>query len=408
MPGHSESRGNHSDDLRARSPSARLILDLLADAAGFAGPARRRPVWDEVGGAGLDRAALERVTIAGLAPLLHDAAGPALQRLPAVQRESLLAADLTARVRHGRLTQVAKEVAELCHDLQVPLTLLKGISISEQHYPAPHLRPMSDIDVLVPATERVRVQSALQDCGYLPLGGDWRGAAHGAPLLHRKHAVWVEIHGSLFPRVARLSSTGLFAPSRLAQRSVPHALQGIPVSRLDDDLQLVYIASTWIRDLSQHTIHPSFLVPLFDVAFLLRRAGEQIDWEGMTAWLDDEMAATSLYVMLAYFARHDLAGAASVALPQLAAHQRLAGPIELRLLLGLLDRSLIGGAQPIIGPRARYLWDALLAERALPVKLAALPWRTIFPEDIQDRYSAQHLVRIARKLAAMREDRPRN
>ncbi|MDT3680711.1 MAG: nucleotidyltransferase family protein [Burkholderiaceae bacterium] len=403
MPDDSGSSGDRSEDLRARSPSARLILDLLAYAAGCGGPAPRHPVWEHADGAGLDRAALEQVAIAGLAPLLHEAAGAATQTLPAVQRESLLAADLTARVRHGQLAQVAKEVAELCHHLQVPLTLLKGISISEQHYPAPHLRPMTDVDILVPATERARVQSALQGRGYLSLDGDWGHAAHGAPLLHQKHAVWVEIHGSLFPPSARLSSSALFAPSRLALRSVPHTFQGIPASRLDDDLQLVYIASTWIRDLSQHAIHPSFLVPLFDAAFLLRRAGERIDWERVTAWLDNEMAATSLYLMLAYLARHDLAGAASAVLPQLAAHQRLAGPIELRMLFGLLDRSLVAGAPTMIGPRARYLWDALLADRALPVKLAALPWRMIFPADIQDRYSARHLIRVARKLAAMRK-----
>jgi Uncharacterised nucleotidyltransferase len=43
------------------------------------------------------------------------------------------------------------EILEACSGRMAPLTLLKGISISEQYYPIPHLRPMRDVNVLVDA-----------------------------------------------------------------------------------------------------------------------------------------------------------------------------------------------------------------------------------------------------------------
>ena len=50
--------------------------------------------------------------------------------------------------------------------MQICPTLLKGISISDQHYPIAHLRPMGDIDILIPADAYESVESALLHRGY--------------------------------------------------------------------------------------------------------------------------------------------------------------------------------------------------------------------------------------------------
>jgi hypothetical protein len=49
-----------------------------------------------------------------------------------------------------------------------PLTLLKGISLCEQHYPEPHLRTTGDIDALVDAAAVPELEARLVGLGYRP------------------------------------------------------------------------------------------------------------------------------------------------------------------------------------------------------------------------------------------------
>ena len=73
---------------------------------------------------------------------------------------------LQREVKHGNFVDTANEVIDVCRELQIRPTLLKGISISEQHYPVAHLRPMGDIDVLIPSDAYDSVESALLRRGY--------------------------------------------------------------------------------------------------------------------------------------------------------------------------------------------------------------------------------------------------
>ena len=98
---------------------------------------------------------LQHVVDAGLAPLLHYAARDELAMIPRHWHDVLKSAELTARFTHAALRDSAIRVVDTCRDAGVPVTLLKGISISDQHYPAPHLRPMGDIDVLLTRIEEL-------------------------------------------------------------------------------------------------------------------------------------------------------------------------------------------------------------------------------------------------------------
>ena len=382
-----------------------MMLELLAFAAGGRQSSRGRranvplQLWNDAGTGGIDPRTRRYLASSGLAPILCFAGAESLGQLPAAQRDELFGAELTAQVRHGALVQTASEVVQVCCDRHVSVTLLKGISISDQHYPAGHLRPMGDVDVLVSHRDRERVQSALLDLGYLPHQGDWAAAAHDAPLCNPENGVWVEVHDSLFPADSILMADSLFTSESIARLSVPSEFQGLPVKRLRDELQLVYLAAYWVRDLSMNAVHPSFLVPVLDAVLLLRNAGERLDWEGMLHWLDNEHAAASLTIMLSWLARHELAGPASSVIPRLASRQGLVGAVELRLLHAVLDRWLLGGTSPWIRRRAGLLWEPLLSSRPLAAKLASLSWRIAFPEDVPDRYSLGYLSRMTRLLA---------
>ena len=73
----------------------------------------------------------------------------------------LLSADLTAIAWHGNLIDATREIVEACEARGIRVTLLKGISISDQYYPDAHLRPMGDIDILAPPSAYATVESTI-------------------------------------------------------------------------------------------------------------------------------------------------------------------------------------------------------------------------------------------------------
>jgi hypothetical protein len=74
--------------------------------------------------------------------------------------------DLTAQMVAGEQSDAMCAILDVCASLPCPLTLLKGISICEQYYPKPHLRPMRDMDFLIEETALSVIESLLLKLGY--------------------------------------------------------------------------------------------------------------------------------------------------------------------------------------------------------------------------------------------------
>ena len=316
-------------------------------------------------------------------------------------------ADLTAQVRHGNLCGAVNEIIDACGEKGVRVTLLKGISISEQHYPAGHLRSMGDIDILVPARDYELVESTFLRQGYIPKPDyevdQW--SPHGAPMFHPQRQVWFEVHTALFPGNTGLRSNETFSPESVAAQSVASTFHGRPVFRLANELQLVYIASYWVRDLARNGFHPSFVVPLLDAIYLLKASGPSLDWDGLLAHLDNDLAIASLYIMLDYLSRRGLVHCASPIVPRLASRQRIVGAMECRLISVMLDAYLVGDTA-LSGPFmdrhpmiAQSILNTLLGEGSHTGKLLSLPWNLVFPPGVPDRYSLRyHRERVMRLL----------
>lgn len=353
---------------------------------------------------------LQHVIDAGLAPLLHHATRDQPGIVPAF-RDVLHGAELTARFAHGALRDTANEVIDACRDIGATVTLLKGISISDQYYPAPHLRPMGDIDVLIAEHDYAFVESALLRIGYTRMA-DFHvgeGEPHGTPLFDPRRCVWVEPHTALFHRDARLRENSLFSPACIARSSVASTFDGRPVLRLADELQLVYIASYWLQDLARDTIDPTLLIPLFDAVYLLKASAESLDWEGLLDSLDNERAIASLYLLLAQVSKYGFDEKLSAILPRLAARQRIVGDTELRIMGLLLDSCLVDGRKFMSSFGRRHpmiessVMDTLLEPGPFARKLVSLPWNVVFPPRVAERYSiGYHAARIARLLRGKR------
>jgi hypothetical protein len=388
--------------LTARNQVRGLLFDLLAYAATNRAsgsvhiPAHR---LEEV-----DDRQMQWVSDAGLAPLLYRASREGIDQVPTARRQMLLSAHLTAIVTHGNLIDATCEIVEACEARGIRVTLLKGISISDQHYPDAHLRPMGDIDILAPPSLSATVESTILQLGYRRKV-DYQhreGAHHGAPLFHPGWHAWVEVHNALFSENTDLRRGRIFSPAHVAARCVSSTFHGRAVNRLADELQLVYIASSWVRDLSGHGIRASFVPPLLDAVYLLNATGNTLNWDRLLNSLDNPMAVASLYVMLSYLCRNNLCQVAPPMLSRLASSQHVIGPLVLWIIHSMLDRYLLGGR-----PFSRFIraWhvsivlSTLLAPGSSARKLASVPWNILFPPSVAERYSVRYqLGRIARVL----------
>jgi hypothetical protein len=307
-----------------------------------------------------------------LGPLLRWTASDG-EDVPAEWAGSLLAADLTARVRHANLVATAVAVLDACRDLRVEATLLKGISVADQLYPAAHMRPMGDVDVLVPADVEHKVAETLLAGGFerIPYP-DTPGQHHGAPLRHVRRRTLVELHTALFPASAPVHGAAIFRPAHLHAHRHVSPYHGTDAGRLSAEIQLAYMAAAWFNDMTTFRFHPSFLASLFDAVLLLRAHGSTLDWDEILRSVDNEMVKASLYALLTYVPRFGTTPAPRRVLRRLAENRGLVGPLQRRLIHAALDQYLLGGRS----------------------------WSLPFPPPMPGRYSPRHQFgkRIARRF----------
>jgi hypothetical protein len=376
-----------------------LTLDLLQYAARGLSPESAATVADELSNA--SAVELQWALEAGLGPLAYQAVRSTGDRVPLDRQAMLLGADLAARVLQGSRVEAAAEVIDLCGSLGLRVTPLKGISISEQHYPSAHLRPMSDIDFLAPGRPYAEIEAAFLQRGYelssIDMGVD---PAHGKPLFDRRRNVWVEIHTSLFPPASPLQSHPVFAHPADPVVAADSDFHGRKVLRLRDEAQLFYIAAYWSRDLSTQSIHPTFVTPVLDATILLRASATTLDWAQLDRWLGDDQATASLYLLLSCLSRHELASPPPGFLAMLAARQSIIGRTENRIIQSLIDRYLLGG-RPLRLIHSWHVWLNLLGPGARHAKSMLLPWRIAFPPSYPHRFDvgaqARRLARLFRR-----------
>ncbi len=268
---------------------------------------------------------------------------------------------------------------------------------------------MGDIDLLVEHRDRQWVESMMLSRGYIPMP-NFPGEAthHGVPLLHPERRVWVEIHTSLFPTGDRLLRKGLFCPSQIAAQTVAQTVastfQGRPVGRLSCEMQLLYMASYWIRDISRVAFHSSYAAPLFDAVYLLNASGQSLAWDALLEWLDDDIGAASLYIMLAYLSGRHLDRSSTHALSRLAASQKIVGASELRIICAMIDSHLVAG-RPFMGQfGVRHpgivctVLNSMLVPGSHIGKVLSLPWHFLFPPGTPERYTIGYQLRRGMKL----------
>jgi hypothetical protein len=324
-----------------------------------------------------DEARIHWAIETGLGPLLLHTTRDDPQAAMSPYGPFLQGADLLARMLTGEQLDAMEEILEACAGRIPPLTLLKGISIRGQYYPEPHLRPMRDIDFLVDETVLPAVASLLYKLGYrqqsLKAPEFYETHHHLMPFVHPQRGVWVEVHRGLFPASTRVGSDRVFGCDHLKTQLRPSAFQGKQVTRLSDELQIVYIASHWAFDFQAI----GGMVAMLDLIYLLKNSKEEVRWDQILDWLDGSVASTYLCLMLFYLHTHHLIAVAPEILHGLFTRQRSFGTLNLKIIHTLIDRYIVDGyplGRVFDSGRLETLWDTLLSPGPPFRNLMRVPW----------------------------------
>jgi hypothetical protein len=124
-----------------------------------------------------------------------------LDRLPEPSRMRLRQQVMDDELLRARLERIFGRAAQALDDAGIPFVALKGTALGALVYERPALRPMSDVDLLVPPAARREAVAALGAAGFRQPDDSeiafWEDAYYNAPVIDPEDETSVEIHWSI-------------------------------------------------------------------------------------------------------------------------------------------------------------------------------------------------------------------
>jgi hypothetical protein len=214
----------------------------------------------------------------GMAPLIHAHLERAGIALPIETRRALLAASVRHRDANQVRFRVLGDVLDAFDRAGIPVVVLKGAALAHILYPAPGLRPLGDIDLLVDPHLATTAQSTLGALGFdaplLPPSASLVSHHHmpGAVARCEGYLVQVEIHvdaishdsaGSL--SMARLGPTRAFQVNGRPARAMGHADMLYHLCRHAAECASL-LRLIWVADLVGYAMRYRDEIPWADLA----------------------------------------------------------------------------------------------------------------------------------------------
>ena len=289
-----------------------------------------------------------------------------------------------------RLRAVAPVLAAL-RQADVPAIVLKGAAFAQNLYADCGLRPFSDVDLLVRASDVPRARQALADCGLTPERPEYADdeAAHDCQItfvqedaLGDGEPLVVELHWNLLNNDRLLHAAGRIDPERFWGASEAATVAGEPVRVLSPAHTLLHLC----LHLAGHGLDAPMSVR--DMAVLL--AGDQggrVDWQALIADARAFRITTIVWagLLLAVQARR-------APVPEAVLRSLRPGPPRRRTLSRWVARAADGEAA---GEAVAGLFLPLLLDT--PRSAAACVAATLFPPRrwLADRYPATSVRPLA-------------
>ncbi|MBI2952679.1 MAG: nucleotidyltransferase family protein [Chloroflexi bacterium] len=278
VPGHfpydartmREMIGGRSDNsqLNAERDLAHLILCAFPLDRGVAAPRPAAGGWPLIA---------QAAEANGLAPMLY----AALKKLDCLDEispdiaERLRVSYLRTSVGNWCALQELASLLALFEREQVPVVLLKGSALITTLYADAALRPLSDLDVLVPDAALPRVRSLLVGRGFEPNEEAWYTPSQ--PLAQEltfnrggKRPATIDVHWHLLSWAYYREAT-----------SIDWFWQRTTEARLNERVVQVFSPEAQLLHLVAHCMlhrRPVRLLWSYDVALLLARYGAQMSW----------------------------------------------------------------------------------------------------------------------------------
>ena len=246
------------------SASARALLGILQFTGGPA-PAdgvRDLPpqAWD-----GIVELALRH----NVAPLLHRAllSAGALHGLPQAVRARLEEQRRDTALDNLRNYGQFQRIARALRERDIPVIALKGLHLAELVYRDISLRPMSDLDILVPHSQVESAVATLLTLGFERNRGLPNG--HDVGLTHRDLGILVEVHWTL------AEPTEAYTPpiEDIWRSAVPAKLADTNAQIMSPEFLLLHVCA----HLAYHHLFAFDLRALCDIAEIVR-AHSAMDW----------------------------------------------------------------------------------------------------------------------------------
>lgn len=199
---------------------------------------------------------------------------PIMARLRGIYRYSWCAAQ-------GHLANGVAALGQL-RAADIPVIVSKGLALATCYYDSPALRPMSDIDLLVPANRALDAVSVLNAGGWHEFDGSNEQWGHrredmlaliaGLGLRHPRFGE-IDLHWRLLRESGGEATDAMFW--RDAQAAI---IGGVDTLRPSPTHMLFHVIV--------HGLQPNVMSPLrwiADAAMVLRRDGDAIDWNELLA-----------------------------------------------------------------------------------------------------------------------------
>jgi len=350
----------------------------------------------------LDESQVELAVAFGLGALLRPAAREALSVFPPRSRPLIVGSELAAETYRTELEIALCRILDESRTQVSPITLLKGISVSE-YYPAPYMRWMGDIDLLLDVDELADFERVLRRLGYRPDESDipdsfYLDHHHSRPFVHPRSGVRVEAHTSLLPSrfgIGRGSALGL---DNVEIDRTPSTFAGRDVLRLSKELQLVYVGAHWLYDLDVSLGLAA--TGLIDTLYILRDTGQETDWDLLCSWLGDREVATPLLVLFGYLRRYGLVEPDARFTAALSRAPKSVGRLGVRTMYRVVDTCLDGGFKGKLATAdsAAIVWRTLAFPKPPRRNFIDVPYNLVFPPDHPDRFTLKFHVDRVRSL----------
>ena len=201
----------------------------------------------------------------------------------------------------ARNTRLLHEVGNIFRALQaadIPVIPLKGACLAEAVYGNLALRQIGDVDLLVKPADLIKALTCLRTFGYAAKHSfeteSERQVSQHMPQLSKRGGVTLELHWTIVnPRIdSRFEDSDL---DQVWSRATPIRIDGVQALMLSPMDLLWHLC---LHASVQHRFDGIGLRGFWDMALVIRRYGNEIDWEQFTRRVNQWGVANGVYLAL--------------------------------------------------------------------------------------------------------------